>query len=220
MTLIMVLIIGGLLLGLLFNFINNKRLSKSIAKKNLGMILARTRAGVIGLNLKGKSVLPWIRLDYDLPRFKKITEGKILIMGRKTFDSLPNLLPSRHHLVLSRNEAQFKDINVTYVKSVEEALQFVGNKEAIVIGGSEIFELFRPYCSYIHLTKVKKLYAGNVSYSEDILGANTSTIVNRKHIGTSHSFIDAVFVGSPLDTFLKRFAFKLHCKKINRLIIK
>ena len=104
----------------------------------LGMIVACDRNGAIGKD----GDLPW-RQSTDLQHFKKITMGSNLIMGRKTWDSLPGMLPGREHYVLSRGKVE--DITVI---TVEEALAM----EGWIIGGGQIYEIFLPHVNELHRT--------------------------------------------------------------------
>ena len=96
--------------------------------------------------------LPW-RIPADLKHFKVVTLGSPMIMGRKTFDSLPGLLPGRRHLVLTRDRgwtAQGAEV----VHSPEEALAAADGERVSIIGGVDIFKLFLPHASEIELTEV------------------------------------------------------------------
>lgn len=123
------------------------------------LIYARAANGVIG---KGGD-LPW-RLPSDLRRFKALTMGKPMIMGRKTFASLPGLLPGRRHIVLSRSKA-WQAEGAEIARSVEEAIALAseGNDsgEIAVIGGAAIYNLFWPLASRIEMTQIHKDYAGD-----------------------------------------------------------
>lgn len=110
-------------------------------------VIARADNGVIGKD----GGLPW-RLPEDLKRFKALTMGAPMIMGRKTFESLPKLLPGRRHIVLTRGEWQAEGAEVA--RTVEEALVLVGGPRASVIGGAEIYRLFLPVADRIELTEV------------------------------------------------------------------
>ena len=112
------------------------------------LILARAQNGVIGKD----GDLPW-HLPADLKRFKKITMGGAMVMGRKTFDSLPGLLPGRRHIVLTR-DADWQAEGAEVVHSVGEALQIVGEHKLFVIGGAEVFALFLPLAKTIELTEI------------------------------------------------------------------
>ena len=115
-------------------------------------VLARADNGVIGIDGR----LPW-HIPADLRRFKALTTGKPMIMGRKTFDSFPAPLPGRRHIVLTRDRAwRAKGAEVAH--SVEEALARAGG-DANVIGGAEVFALFTP--DRVELTEVHCLPAGD-----------------------------------------------------------
>lgn len=114
----------------------------------LTLIVARAENGVIGRNGK----LPW-HLPADLKRFKALTMGSAMIMGRRTFDSLPGLLPGRRHIVLTRDRKwQAEGADVAY--DPEEALGIAGEQPTSIIGGAEIFAAFLPIATRIELTEV------------------------------------------------------------------
>ena len=91
-------------------------------------------------------------LPADLKRFKDITMGHPLIMGRKTFESLPQILPGRHHYVATRNpDFRVNDNRVTIVKDLEAFLA-KGDEEYFVIGGGDIYRIALPYADKLYLT--------------------------------------------------------------------
>jgi dihydrofolate reductase len=112
------------------------------------LIVARAQNGVIG---RGRA-LPW-HIPADLKRFKAITMGTVMVMGRKTFESLPGLLPGRRHIVLTR-DAEWEAAGAEVVHSVDDALIAAGNDPVSVIGGAEVFALFLPLADRIELTDV------------------------------------------------------------------
>jgi len=112
------------------------------------LILARATNGVIGRN----GALPW-HLPADLKRFKALTIGKPMIMGRKTFDSFPAPLPGRRHIVLTHDPAWRGD-GAEPVDSVEAAIASAGDGEIMVIGGAEVFALFEARADRLELTEV------------------------------------------------------------------
>lgn len=128
------------------------------------LIYARAANGAIG----NEGDLPW-RLPADLKRFKALTMGKPMIMGRKTFESLPGLLPGRRHIVLSRRES-FAPEGVAMAGSVTEALALAaeGNAtgEVAVIGGAAIYDVFMPLAHRIELTQIHADYAGDTFMPE------------------------------------------------------
>jgi len=122
--------------------------SFEMPRPHLKIVIARAANGVIGCDNK----LPW-HLPEDLRRFKKLTQGTAMIMGRRTFDSLPGLLPGRRHIVLTRNPS-WKAEGAEVAYSREEAIEKLNGEPGSVIGGAEIFELFLPIVDSIELTEI------------------------------------------------------------------
>ncbi|WP_343343477.1 dihydrofolate reductase [Sphingomicrobium sp. XHP0239] len=114
----------------------------------LAMIIARAANGAIGKD----GDLPW-HLPADLKRFKRLTMGGAMIMGRKTFDSLPGLLPGRRHIVLTR-DADWEADGAEVAHDPDAALALAGQDPAWVIGGAEVFRVFLPRATRIELTHV------------------------------------------------------------------
>lgn len=102
----------------------------------------------------------------DLKRFKRITDGKTIIMGRKTFKSLPKVLPNRFHVVLTRDEGfKINHEDVKVIHSLEEIKQYIDSEEeAFIIGGGEIYKLLMPYAQKIYLTRVYKSYEADTFF--------------------------------------------------------
>lgn len=125
----------------------------------LFLIYARAANGVIGKDGK----LPW-HLPADLKRFKALTMGKPMIMGRKTFESLPGLLPGRRHIVLTRRE-DWDSTGAEVVHSAKEALaaatQGNGTGEIAVVGGAAIYDVFRRCADRIELTEIHADFEGD-----------------------------------------------------------
>ena len=125
----------------------------------LFLIYARAANGVIGKD----GDLPW-RLPADLKRFKSLTMDKPMVMGRKTFESLPGLLPGRRHIVLTRRE-RWDSTGAEVVRSVEEAIALAkqGNEsgEIAVVGGAAIYDVFMDRAERIELTEIHEDYAGD-----------------------------------------------------------
>lgn len=97
--------------------------------------------------------LVW-HLPDDFKRFKKLTTGHHIIMGRKTFESFPKLLPNRTHVVITRQE-NYRKSGVIIVHSLERALEFTKeDPETYIIGGGEIFEMALEIADKIELTRV------------------------------------------------------------------
>jgi dihydrofolate reductase len=110
-------------------------------------ILARADNGVIGVDGR----LPW-HLPADLKRFKALTMGRAMVMGRKTFESFPSPLPGRRHIVLTRDH-NWQAAGAEVAHDVDSALTLAG-PQAAVIGGAEIFALLLPRIERVELTEV------------------------------------------------------------------
>lgn len=121
------------------------------------LILARAGNGVIGCDGK----LPW-HLPGDLRRFKSLTQGRPMIMGRKTFDSLPGLLDGRRHIVLTRDPA-WQEEGAEVAHDVDAAIRLANAPQVAVIGGAEIYTLFQPHADRIELTEVHLDARGDAS---------------------------------------------------------
>ena len=115
----------------------------------LSCIVAVAENGVIGRD----NGLPW-RLSADLKRFKQITTGHTLIMGRKTFESIGKPLPNRTSVVLTRDRG-YEHAGAVVVHSLNEALERCrGEQEVFVIGGAEVFREALPRVQRLYLTRV------------------------------------------------------------------
>ena len=123
------------------------------------LIVAVADSGVIGRD----NTLPW-HLPEDLKRFKRLTMGKPIVMGRKTFESIGKPLPGRQNIVLTR-DANYRRDGVTVVHDVDAALRATGAAtEIMIIGGADLFRLFLPRAARVHLTRVHGDIAGNVMW--------------------------------------------------------
>jgi len=134
----------------------------------LSMIVATADNNVIGKN----NTMPW-HLPADLAYFKKVTLGKPIIMGRKTYESIGRALPGRRNIVISRNETytpQGKGAEgVDVVTSVEQALALVNNAEeaipeVMVIGGGAIYQHCLPNADRLYVTHIKAAIDGDTKF--------------------------------------------------------
>ncbi len=127
----------------------------------LGLIVALSENNVIGVD----DQLPW-RLSADLQRFKQLTMGHHLIMGRKTFESIGRLLPGRTTVIVSR-QPQYQRPGAVVVNRVQAALDAVRHDPfPFVIGGSEIYAAFLPQVTDIYLTRIHARVNGNAFFPE------------------------------------------------------
>ena len=111
-------------------------------------VVARATDGTIAKD----GDVPW-KISEDLKRFKRLTMGMPMIMGRKTFDSLPGVLPGRRHIVLTRDKS-WSVPGVDVAHSKEEALKLAGDDAVTIIGGSDVFAMFHEDADRIELTEV------------------------------------------------------------------
>jgi dihydrofolate reductase len=125
------------------------------------LVVARATNGVIG----NAGTLPW-KLPADMRRFRQLTLDKIVVMGRKTFESLPGTLPRRRHVVITRDPEWSAD-GVDVAQDEDAALWIAGagepGVEVAVIGGAEIYALFEPYAQRIELTEIHAPVAGDTT---------------------------------------------------------
>ena len=129
-------------------------------KKSITIIVAAAENNAIGKD----NDLIW-SLPNDLKRFKKLTSGHSIIMGRKTFDSFPGLLPNRKHIVISRNKnISFSD-EVTVVNNFEDAIRETGDDEnPFIIGGGQIYKLAMDLADKIELTRVHEEFKADTFF--------------------------------------------------------
>lgn len=132
---------------------------------SISLIVAVDKNGAIGRN----GEMPW-HLPADLARFRKLTWGKPIIMGRKTFDSIGRALPGRRNVVVTRN-SDWKAMQAERASTFPDALSLcAGSEEIMVIGGASIYREALPLANIIYLTCVDAEVEGDVYFpklSED-----------------------------------------------------
>ena len=136
----------------------------------ISLIAAIALNNVIGCDNK----MPW-HLPEDLQNFRLVTMNKPMIMGRKTFESLPGILPQREHIVISRNiqsDTQKQHPHVHWVTSFDDAIEYAKqflhqeNQEIMVIGGGQIYQQAISIADRIYLTRIDKTYHGDIKFPE------------------------------------------------------
>lgn len=131
-------------------------------------------------------------LPNDLKFFKNITTGKTIIMGRKTFESLPKMLPNRKHIVLSRSKTNLPE-EVKIYENIEDFLEDYKkvDEEVFVIGGGSIYKLFIDEVSDIYLTEIDAIEKGATvffpsfnknNFTSEILDEDTYNDISFKHV--------------------------------------
>ncbi|MDR1973752.1 MAG: dihydrofolate reductase [Bacteroidales bacterium] len=137
--------------------------------ENINIIVAISQNGVIG---NGGDLL-W-HLSDDLKRFKQITSGCTVVMGRRTWESLPiKPLPDRRNIVLSRTGLEAKGAEV--VHSID-TLKFHPSEKIFIIGGGEIYRQFLPYAKTLYITRVFKDFDGDTMFPEVNLSEYKETV--------------------------------------------
>lgn len=107
------------------------------------------------------------RLPSDMKMFRQRTLGMIIIMGRKTFESLPKVLPHREHWVITNQEGYIVPDGVKVFHSKEEVLQELGDRRAFVIGGSSIYQMFLDDCTNMYVTRVNDTKKADTHFDFD-----------------------------------------------------
>lgn len=127
----------------------------------LTIICALAKNRVIGKDNR----LIW-HIPEDLKRFKALTMGHPIVMGRKTFESLPGVLPGRTHYILTGNRDYKAPAGVICCHSVPELLERLADRDAFVIGGASVYRILLPYAKAMELTEIEKDYEGDAYFPE------------------------------------------------------
>jgi dihydrofolate reductase len=132
--------------------------------RRLSILVAMAQNRVIGKD----NALPW-RLPSDLKRFKALTMGHPIIMGRKTYESIGRPLPGRTCIIVT-HQPEYKIEGAMVVHSVATALRTCYNNkdtaESFIIGGTEIFRQTLPVCDRLYITEIQRNFAGDVLFPE------------------------------------------------------
>ena len=140
----------------------------------ISLVVAASRNDVIGR----EGELPW-RLPDDLRHFKRLTTGKAVIMGRRTFESIGRPLPERRNIVMTRDE-EFAAEGCEMASSLTEAMDLVdGADEVMIIGGGQVYRDFLPLADRIYLTRVQAEVDGDTKFPE--IDENLWRLVSSEH---------------------------------------
>lgn len=127
----------------------------------LSLCVAMDENGLIGSN----NALPW-HLPADLKHFRKMTIGKPIIMGRKTYESIGHALPERLNIVLTNNR-KFSLENCTVMHTIKEVLSFTKDyDESVVIGGAKLYESFLPQIHRMYITRIHAEFVGDTYFPD------------------------------------------------------
>ena len=129
----------------------------------LSIIVAKASNNVIGKN----NSLIW-HLPEDLKRFKSLTTGHTIIMGRKTFESLGRVLPNRKHVILCNDmEMNIENENVEVLEDISMLDKYINSEEEnFIIGGATIYRLLMPYANKMYITEINQEFDGDVTFPE------------------------------------------------------
>jgi len=152
----------------------------------LSLIVAVSKNNGIGKDGK----IPW-HIPEDLKYFKEKTKNKTIIMGRKTFESLPKVLPLRHHIVLTR-DVNYKNEDIEISTDIEETLNRYKNEPAFIIGGRDIYETALPYCEKLYITRVDREFEVDIFFPQ--IDYNDFELVEKSEIQVEESLgVEFVF---------------------------
>ncbi|HEX9027514.1 MAG TPA: dihydrofolate reductase [Clostridium sp.] len=160
----------------------------------ISISVAVAKNNVIGKDNK----LLW-HISEDLKRFKQITSNKKMIMGRKTFESLPGILPNREHIIITRDENFNVDSDkVTIVHDLNSLVEKYSKceDEIFVIGGAEIYKQLLPYTQKIYLTEIDETFEGDtyfpeINYDEFKTNYVSEQLIDEKN-SLKYKFIDLI----------------------------
>jgi dihydrofolate reductase len=155
--------------------------------KKIAIIVAMSNNQVIGVD----NSLPW-HISEDLKRFKQLTTGYPIIMGRKTYQSIGRPLPNRHNIVVTR-DVHLKISGVDVTNSIESALGICKNSDTVfIIGGGMIYNLALPYVNYLYITQIDSSVDGDAFFPDfdKSLWEEVSRRNSKDSDGTSFSFVD------------------------------
>lgn len=160
----------------------------SATKLRYSFLVARTQEGVIGCENK----LPW-HIPSDLKKFRELTWGKPIIMGRRTYDSIGRPLPGRTNIVISRNNG-LHDPGLLVVRGKLEAMQVaereatkLGVSEIVVIGGEQVFALFAGEVQTVYLTEVHASIDGDTFFDRKFEDRDWELVSSYQHDKTDTS---------------------------------
>lgn len=127
----------------------------------ISMIVAKDKNGIIGKD----NELIW-HIPEDLKHFKNKTLGKVIVMGRKTYESIGRSLPGRDNVVLTRDK-EFRADGVDVVNSVDEVLTLLNtNDEVVVIGGDSVYKQFMKHADTLYVTEIDYKFEGDTFFPE------------------------------------------------------
>ncbi len=152
------------------------------------MIVAYDKNRVIGAS----GGIPWMgKLPADMRRFRELTTGNAIIMGRKTFDSIGKALPDRQNIIVSRKQLSIKDVETTH--SLEQAYELAKNQNKVfIIGGAQIYQQSIDDTEVIYATEIDTISNGDVFFPE--LDSDWKEVSRQNHLADDKNQFDYAFV--------------------------
>lgn len=126
----------------------------------IGLIVAHTKNRVIGKD----GSMPW-NIPGELSRFRELTTGNVVIMGRRTYESIGKPLPNRYNIILSKTQ-RFETENCTTAGSLEEALRIAGDRDIFIGGGGKLYEKAIPLVDKMYITEIDAVIDGDTFFPE------------------------------------------------------
>ena len=163
-----------------------EELKAKVKKSELTIIVAAAENDAIGKDNK----LIW-HLSDDLQRFKDLTSGHHIIMGRKTFESFPKPLPNRTHIVITRQDNYEVPVGVLKTKSLEEAIKLAENdSQPFIIGGGQIYEQAMAFADKIELTRVHESFDADTFFPkiDETIWKEVGNTFHKKDSEHNHEF--------------------------------
>jgi len=154
----------------------------------LSLIVAMANNRVIGINKQ----MPW-HLSADLKKFKKITMGHPIIMGRKTFEAIGKPLPGRENIIISRDPL-YQAADCTVFNSLETAVKYYSHvDEVFVIGGATLYEATLAQADKLYITEIEQDFSGDTWFPEvqknDWLECARERVINDSSVNFNYSFV-------------------------------
>ncbi len=153
---------------------------------SISIIVAMDENNLIGCNNK----LPW-HIPADLAHFKKITTGKTIVMGRKTYESIGKVLPDRNNIIISSD----KNLSIPGAIVVNNIKNIINNnqkQELIIIGGANIYKQTIKYCSRLYITRIKAKFKGDAHFPK--LNNNWQIVTTENHKADAKNKYDYSFL--------------------------
>lgn len=174
--------------------------SSSVQEKKTPVVKGLTLIAAAGENdtIGKDNELIW-HLSDDMKRFKSLTSGHSIIMGRKTFESFPRPLPNRKHIVISRQQKYKVPDGVIVVHNLEDAIDAAkGDLQPFVIGGGEIYKQAMPYASKIELTRIHDTFDGDAFFPkiDTTIWKEIDKTFHPKDAGNEYSFSFVTYIRS------------------------